>query len=91
MLKYRDWVITFGAIVCFIEFLMMGSEPSSKYAQLVGTLHIVAAIVLIVTLILYVSMWRLGWVLFLRVIFAGFIVFMIVNSFQLGINLLFNT
>lgn len=89
MLKYRDWVITIGAIVCFVEFLMIGTKPAPEYEQLVGVLHLVASVVLLVTLFLYVSMWRIGWVLFLRVIFAGFIVFMMVLSFKLGVNLIF--
>lgn len=89
MFRYRDWIITFGAIICFVEFMTMGSSPAPEYAQLVGILHLVASLFLLTALLFYVSMWRIGWVLFLRVIFAGFIVFMMVTSFQLGINLLF--
>ncbi|HEY5692563.1 MAG TPA: hypothetical protein VIS49_13995 [Cyclobacteriaceae bacterium] len=89
MLKYRDWIITLGAIICFIEFMSMGSSPIPEYAQLVGILHLAASLFLLAALILYVSMWRIGWVLFLRVIFAGFIAFMMVTSCQLGIDLLF--
>jgi hypothetical protein len=89
MTKYKDWIITIGAIVCFVEFMSMGSSPAPAYTRLVGILHLSASLFLLVVLLFYVSMWRIGWVLFLRVIFAGFIVFMMVMSFQLGINLLF--
>lgn len=86
--KYRDWIITLGAVICFAEFWSVGYTPNESYIQLVGALHIAAALVLLITLVLYVSMWRVGWVLFLRVIFAGFIIFMLITSFKEGINLL---
>ena len=81
----------FGAVVCLVEFMTIGNSPAPAYRQAVGFLHITGAMVLLVTLFLYVSMWRMGWILLLRVIFAGFIVFMMISSLRFGITLLSNS
>ena len=88
LIKYRDYFIIFGAVVCFVEFLTIDTQPDAEYTSLVGALHIMASVVLLITFILYVSMWRLGWILLLRIIFAGFIVLMMVQSFNAGLILL---
>ena len=88
--KYRDWIIILGAVVCLVEFMTMEIQPVAEYRQAVGILHLTGSIVLLITLILYVSMWRMGWILLLRVIFAGFILFMMISSFRFGITLLSN-
>ena len=88
--RYRDPIIIFGAVICFIEFMALGMEPAQKYIILVGVMHLMASFVLLITMVLYITMWRMGWVLFLRVIFAVFIVFMMISSLRFGINLLFS-
>ncbi len=88
LIKYRDYFIIFGAVICFIEFLAIDIHPGVEYSSLIGALHIVASVVLLITLILYVTMWKIGWILFLRIIFAGFIVLMMVQSFKAGYNIL---
>lgn len=88
LLKYRNPIITGGAIVCLIEFLTVDKVPTSQSSLIVGILHIVASVFLLLTLILYITTWRLAWILVLRVLFAGFIVLMMGVAFMAGWDLL---
>lgn len=91
LLKYRNLIITLGAVVCFIEFLWIDKIPSPESVRTVGVLHLMASAYLLLTLVLYVSTWRMAWILLLRVLFAGFIVLMMVNALMVGLELLTNT
>lgn len=88
LLKYRNLIITLGAVVCFIEFLSIDKIPSPESARTIGILHLIASAYLLLTLVLYVTTWRMAWVLLLRVIFAGFIVLMMGYAFKQGFEIL---
>ncbi len=88
LLRYRDVFLIVGAIVCFIEFLVIDSTPSPEYAKTTGVLHVTASLVLLITLIFYISAWKWGWVLVLRIIFGAFIGLMIYQSALVGVRLL---
>jgi hypothetical protein len=87
MVRYRDPIIIFGAVICLVEFLAMDYRSSLNSATK-GILHLMAGIVLLATLILYVSTFRMGWNLFLRIIFAGFVLVMLIYTFRLAFDLL---
>jgi predicted acyltransferase len=90
-LKFRNLIITLGAVVCFVEFLAIDKVPSPERAHTVGVLHLIAAAYLLLTLILYITTWRLAWILVLRVLFAGFIVLMMGTAFMTGWDLITNS
>lgn len=87
MQRYRDPIIIFGALICLIEFMSRDGQPT-VHSFTEGILHGLAALVLLITLILYVSMFRKGWSLFLRIIFAGFILVMFIYTFRLSMSIL---
>ncbi|MEP2669486.1 MAG: hypothetical protein ABJH04_10850 [Cyclobacteriaceae bacterium] len=91
LLKFRNLIITLGAVVCFVEFLTIDKVPSPESAHTVGILHLIAAAYLLLTLILYITTWRLAWILVLRVLFAGFIVLMMGTAFMTGWGLIANS
>jgi len=91
ILKYRNLIITLGAVVCFVEFLAIDKVPSSASAQTVGILHLAASVYLLLVLILYVTTWRMAWILVLRVLFAGFIVLMMSTAFMTGWKLIMDS
>ncbi|MEQ9414836.1 MAG: hypothetical protein RIF39_13450, partial [Cyclobacteriaceae bacterium] len=72
LLKYRNLIITLGAVVCFVEFLSIDKIPPPEYARTIGILHLMASTYLLLTLVLYASTWRMAWILLLRALFAGF-------------------
>lgn len=86
--KYRNLIITIGAVVCFIEFLSIGKIPSPEASQTIGVLHLIASGYLLITLVLYITTWRMAWILVLRVVFAGFILLMMGYSFKTGFHLI---
>jgi len=86
-MRYRDPFIIFGALVCLLEFMSMDGKPSVPSVG-EGILHGMAALVLMISLILYVSTFRRGWSLFLRIIFAGFILVMLIYTFRLSARML---
>lgn len=88
LLRYRDVFLIIGAVVCFIEFLLIDSTPSPEYAKTVGVLHLIASVILLITLVFYISAWKWGWVLVLRVIFGAFIGLMIYQSARVGLALI---
>ncbi|HOO09454.1 MAG TPA: hypothetical protein PKW06_05915 [Cyclobacteriaceae bacterium] len=86
ILKYRNLLITLGALVCFVEFLSIGRVPSPGLERTVGVLHLVASAYLMLALVLYITTWRMAWVLLLRVLFAGFILLMIGYAIKQGLQ-----
>ncbi|MFZ1807834.1 MAG: hypothetical protein WAU36_11450 [Cyclobacteriaceae bacterium] len=91
LLQFRNLIITLGALVCFVEFLAIDKVPAPESAYAVGILHLAASAFLLLTLVLYITTWRLAWILVLRVLFAGFIVLMMGSSFMTGWQLLANS
>lgn len=91
ILKYRNLLITLGAVVCFIEFLSIGKTPAPESAQTMGILHLMASAYLLFTLVLYITTWRMAWILLLRALFALFIVLMMGNALIVGLELLTNS
>ncbi len=77
-----------GTLGCFVEFLSIDVTPSPDYAQTVGILHLVASAYLLLTLVLYVSTWKMAWILLLRALFAGFITLMMINALMKGLEVL---
>ncbi|GAB1446137.1 hypothetical protein MASR2M41_18880 [Flammeovirgaceae bacterium] len=78
-------------MICFIEFLSIGKTPSPESAQTIGILHLMASAYLLLALVLYITTWRMAWILVLRVLFACFIVLMMGNAFIVGLELLKNS
>jgi len=91
ILKYRNLLITLGAVVCFIEFLSIGKTPPPESAQTMGILHLMTSAYLLFTLVLYITTWRMAWILLLRALFALFIVLMMGNALIVGLELLTNS
>ncbi len=84
--KARDIVIMVGAVIGFIEFMVIDTDLDGQ-GQVAGMLHALAAVVMLVSLLLYVSTWKVAWITLLRAIFAGFLTFMMVVSFQRALEL----